>query len=102
MSVGERQRVAIALRLANDPILLLADEPTGSLDSKTGDEVIELFRSLHVGSGMTIVLVTHDAQVTARADRLIHIRDGRIESDGVSKRAGTTLPHAQVSARVPI
>ncbi len=81
MSVGERQRVAIARALANNPILLLADEPTGSLDSKTGEEVLDMFRSLHASSGMTVVMVTHDAQVAARADRLIRIRDGRIESD---------------------
>ena len=81
MSVGERQRVAIARALANDPVLLLADEPTGSLDSKTGEEILDLFLDLHCRLGMTIVLVTHDPRVAERARRLIRIRDGRIESD---------------------
>jgi len=81
MSVGERQRVAIARALANDPMLLLTDEPTGSLDSKTGEEILDLFVDLHSRLGMTIVLVTHDAHVAERATRLIRIRDGRIESD---------------------
>jgi putative ABC transport system ATP-binding protein len=81
MSVGERQRVAIARSLANDPILLLTDEPTGSLDTKTGQDIMGLFRDLHGRMGMTIVLVTHDAVVAEGAERLIRIRDGRIESD---------------------
>jgi putative ABC transport system ATP-binding protein len=81
MSVGERQRVAIARSLANDPLLLLADEPTGALDTKTGEEILDLFVDLHERLGMTVVLVTHDPRVADRAQRLIRIRDGRIESD---------------------
>jgi putative ABC transport system ATP-binding protein len=81
MSVGERQRVAIARSLANDPVLLLADEPTGALDTKTGAEIMNLFVDLHRRRGMTVVLVTHDPRVAERAERLIQICDGSIASD---------------------
>jgi len=81
LSVGQRQRVAIARALANDPPLLLADEPTGNLDTKTGAEILELFLRLHRELQMTVVLITHDPEVAAKAGRLIRIRDGRIESD---------------------
>jgi putative ABC transport system ATP-binding protein len=81
MSVGERQRVAIARSLANDPMLLLADEPTGALDTKTGEAIMDLFVELHRRRGMTVVLVTHDPRVAERAERLIRICDGRIASD---------------------
>jgi len=77
LSGGQRQRLAIARALANDPTLLLADEPTGALDSEGGDEVIELMRRLH-RSGQTIVLVTHDPDVAAAAQRVVRMRDGRI------------------------
>jgi putative ABC transport system ATP-binding protein len=77
LSGGQRQRLAIARALANDPTLLLADEPTGALDSDGGDEVIELMRRLHRG-GQTIVLVTHDPDVAAVAERIVRMRDGRI------------------------
>ncbi len=82
LSVGERQRVAIARALANDPILLLADEPTGNLDSKTADEVLDLFAHLHRDKGMTIVLVTHGQEVAERAERILRMRDGRLYSEG--------------------
>jgi putative ABC transport system ATP-binding protein len=78
LSGGERQRLAIARALANAPTLLLADEPTGALDSEGGREVLELFRRLH-RSGQTILMVTHDATVAAAAARVVHMRDGRIE-----------------------
>jgi putative ABC transport system ATP-binding protein len=78
LSGGQRQRLAIARALANEPTLLLADEPTGALDSEGGREVLELFRRLHA-SGQTILMVTHDATVAASADRIVHMRDGRIE-----------------------
>jgi len=77
LSGGERQRVAIARALANDPVLLLADEPTGNLDSRTGKEVLRLMDELHA-EGRTIILITHDAEVAERAERRIHIHDGQI------------------------
>jgi putative ABC transport system ATP-binding protein len=80
LSGGQRQRLAIARALANEPTLLLADEPTGALDSEGGLEVLELFRRLHAG-GQTILLVTHDDTVAASASRLVRMRDGRIEDD---------------------
>jgi putative ABC transport system ATP-binding protein len=79
LSGGERQRLAIARALANEPTLLLADEPTGALDSEGGAEILELFRRLHAG-GQTILMVTHDAKVAAGADRVVQMRDGRIAS----------------------
>jgi putative ABC transport system ATP-binding protein len=83
LSGGQRQRLAIARALANEPTLLLADEPTGALDSDGGREVLELFRRLH-SDGQTILMVTHSDEVAAGADRIVTMRDGRIESDGGS------------------
>jgi putative ABC transport system ATP-binding protein len=80
LSGGQRQRVAIARALVNDPSILLADEPTGNLDSKTGNEIMGVFERLHSG-GNTIVLVTHEAEIAAYAHRVIHIRDGQVEKD---------------------
>jgi putative ABC transport system ATP-binding protein len=84
LSGGQRQRVAIARALVNDPSILLADEPTGNLDSKTGNEIMGLFARLHEG-GNTIILVTHEADIAAYAHRVINIRDGQVEKD--AKRA---------------
>ena len=80
MSGGQQQRVAIARALANSPDLLLADEPTGALDTKTGKEVLQLFRDLNA-EGLTLVIVTHDLGVAAQANRRITFRDGLIVSD---------------------
>jgi putative ABC transport system ATP-binding protein len=82
LSGGQRQRVAIARALVNDPSILLADEPTGNLDSKTGNEIMGVFERLH-GGGNTIILVTHEAEIAAYAHRTIHIRDGQVEKDVV-------------------
>ena len=80
MSGGQRQRVAIARALVQNPAIILADEPTGNLDTQTGHEILELFDRLH-HQGQTIVLVTHEPEVAARSQRIVRIRDGRIESD---------------------
>lgn len=85
LSGGQRQRVAIARALVNSPSILLADEPTGNLDTKTGDEIISLFGRLH-NDGNTIVLITHEADVAGHADRVVQIRDGRVEQDRPSEK----------------
>ena len=90
LSGGQRQRLAIARALANEPTLVLADEPTGALDSEGGHEVLELFRRLHAG-GQAILLVTHDHEVAEAGDRIVRMRDGRIEGHDVEATAtGTT------------
>ena len=86
LSGGQRQRVAIARALANTPALLLADEPTGALDSKTGEEVLALFKELH-RQGNSVMLVTHDAHIASLAERRVELRDGLIVSDVSEKQA---------------
>jgi len=81
LSGGQMQRVAIARALVNEPDLILADEPTGNLDSKTGDIVLETFKKLNKEKGHTIILITHEKYVAEHADRIIEIKDGRIISD---------------------
>jgi len=80
LSGGESQRVAIARALAMNPSLVLADEPTGNLDTRTGEEIMQLFESIH-RDGTTLVMVTHSPEMAERADRILRLRDGRIESD---------------------
>ena len=106
LSGGQRQRVAIARALVNRPSILLADEPTGNLDTRTGDEILEVFAQLHA-AGNTIVMVTHEDDVARRARRIVRLRDGLLESDLAtaddSRRPTLTPPGAAVSAAaVPV
>jgi len=89
LSGGQRQRVAIARALVNNPSLVLADEPTGNLDSRTGVEILTLMDEIHA-KGNTVILVTHEEDVAARAHRIVRLRDGKIESDRPVARTGAT------------
>jgi putative ABC transport system ATP-binding protein len=89
LSGGEQQRVAIARALANDPRVLLADEPTGNLDSEAGEEIVGLLRSLCEERGQTIVLITHNPQLAAAADRTIRLHDGALAEPVAPERAGS-------------
>lgn len=87
LSGGEQQRVAIAIALANNPRLLLADEPTGSVDTKTAGQVLDVFKLLNKETGITIVIVTHDRQISRKVDRVVAIRDGRTSSEFVRTKS---------------
>jgi len=94
LSGGQRQRVAVARALVNDPSILLADEPTGNLDSKTGIEIMHLFEALHA-SGNTILLVTHEEEIAQHARRIVRLRDGKIETDHIVENP--TLANVKVA-----
>ncbi|MBR1750119.1 MAG: ATP-binding cassette domain-containing protein [Ruminococcus sp.] len=87
MSGGEQQRVAIAIALANNPRLLLADEPTGSVDTKTSNKILDIFKELNKTEGITVVIVTHDVKLANHIDRVVAIRDGRTSSEIIRKRS---------------
>ena len=93
LSGGQQQRVAIARALVNKPNILLADEPTGALDSKTGKEILDLFEQLHHESGITVIVVTHDPGIAQRADRTIFIKDGQVERDVMNTNETRELVH---------
>lgn len=93
LSGGQQQRVAIARALVNKPNILLADEPTGALDSKTGKEILDLFEQLHRESGITVIVVTHDPGIAQRADRTIFIKDGQVERDVINTNETRELVH---------
>ncbi|HDZ54367.1 MAG TPA: ABC transporter ATP-binding protein [Candidatus Nealsonbacteria bacterium] len=86
LSGGEQQRIAIARSLANDPEIVIADEPTGNLDSKTGEKVMEVLVNLHIKEGKTIIVVTHDPNIADYSEKVISIKDGQIVSDHLSKK----------------
>jgi putative ABC transport system ATP-binding protein len=99
MSGGERQRVAIARAIVNDPVLVLADEPTGNLDSRTGEQIMEIFHALNE-QGVTIVIVTHEPDIAEQAKRIVHMRDGKIVSDRVTADILAEEQRPRVATRV--
>ncbi|MCA9523002.1 MAG: ABC transporter ATP-binding protein [Myxococcales bacterium] len=101
LSGGERQRVAIARALFNHPKILLCDEPTGSLDSKSSQLILDLFLSLNENEGLTIVLVTHDASVSRRADRIVRLEDGRVVTIEANQRQPVGAPTREPSGAPP-
>ena len=87
LSGGEQQRVAIAIALANNPRLLLADEPTGSVDTRTADQILDVFREFNRAYGVTVVIVTHDRRLSRKVDRVVAIRDGRTSSEFIRRKS---------------
>jgi len=98
LSGGQRQRLAIARSLANEPTVLLADEPTGALDSAGAEEILTLLRQLHA-EGQTVVLVTHDERVATAADRVVELRDGRLADEDGSREPPRELIAASLAVR---
>lgn len=98
LSGGEQQRTAIARALVNNPDFVLADEPTGNLDSSTGEEVMDLLRELNTERGVTLIVVTHDADVAAYADRIVHLKDGAISTVEIPKAASAKTKTPAASA----
>ena len=99
LSGGQQQRVCIARAMINEPLILLADEPTGALDSKTGQQILELFDEL-VAAGKTIILVTHDPSVAHRCSRVIHLHDGRVYKDEQNAQREVHVEGAQLAAGI--
>lgn len=95
MSGGEQQRVAIAISLANNPAILLADEPTGSVDTKTSDQLLQVFKDINQKRGVTVVIVTHDLRLAKKIDRVISIRDGRTSSEIIKKTHAEIMSESQ-------
>lgn len=95
MSGGEQQRVAIAIALANDPAILLADEPTGSVDTKTSDQLLGVFKEVNQKRGVTVVIVTHDLRLAKKIDRVISIRDGRTSTEIIKKSHAEIMQESQ-------
>ena len=98
LSGGMKQRVAIARALAGDPKIILADEPTGALDSKMGNEILKFFKKLNKDLGITIIMITHEFDIASYADRIIHIYDGRIVYDGPIPKSESVLMRAEQKA----
>ena len=99
LSGGQQQRVAIARALVNQPTILMADEPTGALDSRTGIEILDLFERLQKERNMTLIVVTHDPDIAARANRIVRIRDGKIESDVLNSEKQKSAARDHAAAR---
>jgi putative ABC transport system ATP-binding protein len=101
LSGGQQQRVAIARALINEPSLLMGDEPTGNLDSRTSREVIELFQRLNEDNGITVILVTHDPEIARNAKRIIALRDGLVVQDTPDIELAWSSLHAQEQEAIP-